>query len=560
MKPPRVPLLAARRWAVDEAPARLVIAASALLGAVLALRTFGLHYLLGDGPFWSWPSGDASMMLTGWSYFVHEPWRWPLGQTYATNGAAGINILYLDTIPLVAVLGKLARSIFGGSFHPYGLWHGAIYVLQAIFAALLARTLGLRSVIGGLGMALLALSMHMFTQRFYHEGLNGHFVLLWALLVYFRSTPDRRALPLAAEWAACLSCSVLLHPYLGAMSGALALAGFARVAIVDLRRAAIVAASASAFVLLVLVVFGYVPQSVPRDPGLFGMASLNLVSLVLPLHSTLVPSLPSLTTQDMTGVQWDGNGFLGVGVWLLLLASLFLASRAVRDHVKHHKPLVLALLCLALYAPSNRAWLGKSLLWHFELPAFVAPSLGNLAATGRFFWPVAYALLVGACVMVHRRFGAKGTLAIGAAALLQLVDNSAIVHVVTATMAAPGKRELDWNAWRPELATAPLVNIYPSFWCWPGPPPFPDREIQAGREVEFLAASMGKHTNAGRAGRAITDCAKELPERSAAAAGSHRAGELYVFFKPAFTAELVTTLGAERCRDMGDAIVCRTRR
>ena len=550
---------AARRWALDEAPARVVLGVSALAGALLALRTFGLHYVLGNSAFWSWPGGDAAMMLTGWNYFVHEPWHWPLGQTYGTNGAAGINILYLDTIPLVAVLGKLGRSFFGGTWHPYGLWHAAVYVLQAVFATLLARTLGIKSLVGGLGVALLALSMHMFTQRFYHEGLNGHFVLLWALLAYFRTSRSRRPRALAAEWAACLACSVLLHPYLGAMTAALALAAFVRLATEDLHRAAVVSAAVTAMVVMSLVAFGYIPQAVPPSPGLFGVASMNVLSLALPLHSALAPKLPTVAVQDMTGVQWDGNAFLGFGVWALLLASLLLASRAVREHLKRHKWLVVTLLLFALYAPSNRAWLGTKRLWSYELPAWVVPAFDNLSATGRFFWPVAYAILFAACAVVHRRFGKRGTMAIGAAAMLQLADNTALAHVVTADLAAPRKRELDWDAWQTKLASEAKVNIYPSFWCWPGGPPFPEREIMAGRELELIASALGAHTNAGRTGRHITDCAKELPERTSAAAGALRDGEVYVFFKPAYSSEIMTTLGVERCTEMGDAFVCRSR-
>lgn len=202
-----------RRWLLRDAPACVVLGVAGLIGAVTALRAFGLSYVLGNGPFWSWPAGDAAMMLTGWNYFIHDQWHWPLALTLGRDPPQGINLLYLDAIPVVAFVGKLLRPILGTEWHPYGLWHGLLYVLQAIFAALVARRLGLRSLASGVSLALLALSTHVFLLRFYHEGLNGHFVLLWALLSYFRMSVSRSAVSQGLEWSACVGVAVLLHPY-----------------------------------------------------------------------------------------------------------------------------------------------------------------------------------------------------------------------------------------------------------------------------------------------------------------------------------------------------------
>jgi len=93
---PKQRLARLRELLTNDAPTSWVLGASAVLGTFVAWRVFGVGYLLGTSDFWSWPAGDASMMLTGWEYYVHEPWHWPLAHTFGTNGAAGTNILYLD--------------------------------------------------------------------------------------------------------------------------------------------------------------------------------------------------------------------------------------------------------------------------------------------------------------------------------------------------------------------------------------------------------------------------------------------------------------------------------
>lgn len=527
-----------------------------LLGAAVALRIFGLRYLLGTSAFWSWPVGDAAMMLTGWEYYVHEPWHWPLVHTYATNGPRGANLLYYDAIPLVAFVGKIVRGVIGGTWHPYGVWHFTEYVLQAVFAGVLARRVGIRGMLGGLGVAMLAVSSQAFLLRFFHEGLNSHFVLLWALDAYLRTGEPRRPRWLGLEWAACSSCAVLIHPYLGAMTAAIAVAAAVRLGSRRPENAAVVFGLAVPLLLVVMFAFGYFPSSLPPVSGLYGLSSLNLVSLAVPFYSRMAPSLRWTVFQDATGMQWDGAGFLGVGVWLLVLASIAGAWRSALALVARHKAFAAALLALALYAVSNRFYVGRTLVWSYDVPEALEPSFDALRATGRLFWPVTYAVLVAASCIVARRFGPKGVAAVALVGVVQLADASAAWPVMTTSVAAPWKRELDWPAWSREVRGVSRVNIFPSYGCW-WPLGASDRVLQEQRELEYLAASNGMHTNAGRTARALEDCGLQHAQGTNAAQGELQEGELYVFFAPAYSRETLAMKVDARCIDLADAVVCR---
>lgn len=542
------------RWSLRVAPPWLTLSVGALLGVMLAVRVFGVGYLSGSSEFWSWPVGDAAMMRTGWEYYSKEPWHWPLGHTSGTGGLLGTNILYLDAIPLVAFVAKLLRTVFGGRWHPYGFWHLAIYALQGMFGALLARQVGLRSVLGGVAVAMLNLSLYAFVLRFYHEGLNAHFVLLWAFSLYLRTTPTRRTSSIAAEWTACIACSLLLHPYLAAMSTLLAAASLVRL---RFRQAVEAIAVVGVGLAVVAYSFGYFPRRLPSSPGDFGRASLNLMSLAVPYYSRLFPT--SSLPQDATGLQWDGCNYLGVGVWILVLLALVSAPRECWRLIRQHKAMTTALLLLAAYAPSNQCWLGEYLVWEYPMPDALRGLFENARATGRFFWPVTYALGIASSGIMVRRFPRYGVVIVALTASIQMVDSSAYWPIVTNALARPAKRHLDWNVWSLALAGAARVNMYPSYQCW-GRLEVPGRILEQEREIEYLAAISGARTNGGRAARPIVDCGAELEERERLTREGLRDSEVYVFFRPAYLREVLAVFGEEHCLEIADAFVCRRAR
>lgn len=544
---------------IAEPSASLAIAVAGALGAYVAILTFGLGYLSGSSEFWSYPVGDAGMMMNGWRYLLADSWHWPLLHTRMTNTPWGVNILYLDSIPLVALISKLAHSLLGVARNPYGPWHLIIYVLQGVFAALLARRLQLRSLLASTGMALLCLSMNAFVMRFYHEGLNGHFVLLWALLAYLRTNGARRWTSLTLEWTAVLVVAVLMHPYLFVMVLPFFGAATARLARGHRRTAALLACSSVALVSSVLVVCGYLPSRLPSDPGLFGAASLNLMSLGVPFLSALSPWLPPQGMQSVTPAQSDGANFLGIGVIGLLLMTAVLTPRAFASGLRRHAFLAAGLAILALYAPSNRWFLGPKLLFEYRIPGWIAPVAGNLRATGRFFWPVSYVLLVGAALVCARRVGPRyGGLLLFGVGLLQMVDVGPFRTIVAINVSRPWTRRLDWNDWTAALARGDEVDSFPSYMCW-GAAPFTEDLLMRQREIEFIAARDGKRTNGGRTARPIRDCAPEYAEEGALLAGTaprapHR---IDVFMRAAFAADVLQSLEQRYdCRALPDALVC----
>ena len=278
------------------------------------------------------------------------------------------------------------------------VWQASCWVLQPVAAVFALRSAGERRVVPALGIAILAASMPTFLFRLWHAALSSHFVLLLMLGLALRIVrPGAGAGPRVA--AAALQVATRgLHPYLLAMATLV----FASTPLTlawrcdrRWRPVALTVASSSALTLGLALALGYGGAG---SEGGYGYYSLNLLAPFWPTYSRFWLNLP-FAPIDGTGGQPEGYQYLGLG--LIALAALSLAGwRDWRARIVRHPGLALVLAAALPFATTNWVFLGHLRLLHVPFPS---RTLAQARASGRFFWPVAYALLVGATVVVSRR-------------------------------------------------------------------------------------------------------------------------------------------------------------
>ena len=140
---------------------------------------------------------------------------------------------------------------------------------------------------------------------------------------------------------------------------------------------------------------------------------------------------------------------------------LLLRPLAVLGGLRRHAGLVLACLGLTLLAVTGRVGLGGAVL--FELGE--APGLfEQFRASGRFFWPVGAALLLGVAVLLARQ-GRLGVLALAALALVQFLDATPARLALHDWARAQHPWRMDAAGLRPLLAAAERVTMLPSWAC-----------------------------------------------------------------------------------------------
>lgn len=423
----------------------------------LAAWTFPAAFLFPSaGQDWA-PAGDAAQHMVAQRYLMMDAWRWPptLATTLNTQ-EFGLNTAFADSIPLLALGLKALRAFLPEGFHGVGLFYGLAWVAQPAAAVFALRSAGERRLLPALGVALAAASMPAWIGRFGHAALCGHFLLLTGLGFYLRLVTR----PSAALWAGAGVLQVLallVHPYLAAMT--LALLG-AVPATRLLRGEAFIGptlavGAAFAAVVGVMAAFGYLGASGGTGYGRYAM---NLLSPVWPAGSLLF-GWPWSQQLDATGFGgWEGYNWLGLGLLAALAVGVVLRPRFAFRRLRRHAGLAVVLLALTALAVSHKVGFGERIVLDLgEAPGV----LEQFRASGRFFWPVSYALLVAGMVLLAR---INPVLCL-AAGLLQFADATPLRAAIADWAAARPAWIIDAPSLRAELATAGKLTLLPSWPC-----------------------------------------------------------------------------------------------
>lgn len=520
---------------------------AALLGLGLALAMFPLDFVLpAAGQAWR-VAGDTAQHITAQRWFLAGPWTWPPLMIPGLGSPEGTNLPFADGIPLIALPLKLVAAWLPPGFHGVGLWHVASWVLQPVAAVWCLRGAGERRLLPAIGIAALALGMPVWLARYGHAALSGHFLILLALGFYLRLS---RA-PRPGLWAGAVAlqaATLLAHPYLAVMT--LALLGAVPVTLL-LRRdrrwrgAALGAAASVVAMLLPMVAFGYLGAG--GGSG-YGDYALNLLSPIWPYGSWLLGGLAPRFVDATGHGGWEGYNWLGLGTLGALLVVLALSPRALAALPRRHAGLALALLALTAIALSFRIGLGDRIL--LDLGA-VPGVLEQFRSSGRFFWPVGYALAIGAAVLVCRatRLGPALLLVLG---LLQLADAQPLRRELHAWSHARAPWHVDASEFRTMLAAHRRLTLLPSWNCAPA-----DTRSQAQERLMELLLLASEHPLPVNTMYLARWSAAPRCEDEALAAAPLALGELRVILPEVRDAVLpLVPGGAAHCRDIGGIAAC----
>jgi hypothetical protein len=498
---------------------------SGLMGAFFAISLFSAGFIWPEtGQAWR-QAGDAAQHAIAQRHFLADVWRWP---PLDVGTLQGVNLAFLDGIPALALPLKLLAPEHG--FHGIGLFYALAWMMQPVAAVFALRGFGVRGVVPALAVALMAASMPAFIMRFGHAALCGHFVFLLALGLYPRLLRDVR------WWGAAVPFQVaalLVHPYLALMS----LAVLAAVPLSLLLRGGPPLAALAGTVAAAggmagsMAILGYLGAS---GDGGFGQFAMNLLSPAWPNRSLLLGWLAPVEVDATGHGGWEGYNWLGVGLWVAIGAALWVARG--RLPWRRHAGLGLALLgCLAL-AVSLRIGLGERILFDIRpVPA----ALEQFRASGRFFWPVAYALLL-ASVVILARDGRRGARLLALCAALQFLDATPQRAALRHWAAERIPWTVDAAALRPLMAAAERISLVPA---WPCVAPEDWQTRNRLLEILLLASETPRPVNTMYAAR------WREPARCAPP-GPLAPGELRLVLPG-------QDPGAGTCTRLGDVLACR---
>ena len=440
----------AGRWNARMGDALL----AALVGLAAFLEIVGPRVLDVNNMLWLTTQKDTFTHYLGWEFFRRAPFTWPPGLNPAYGLQFSSSILFSDSIPLLAIPLKLVSPLLPETFQYTGWWTLSCFVLQAYFAVRLAGMMT-GDVVVKLGLAaLLAFAPPFLWRLEVHFSLIGHWLVLAAIYLYF--TPRRAHRSLA--WGALLTASALVHTYILAMCLPIWLASLVarRHDRIGSARWPVELTAILAAVLAALWVAGFFPLRSSLLTFGYGMFSLNLLALINPngsftdawSWSSVLPMLPQ------GGGQYEGFNYLGLGGLVALILALPIAwlDRA-RPGGRGLLPLGLAAMALTLFAVSPMVTVAD-IQAVIPMPDFIYTMAGSLRASGRFFWPVFYLVLLAAVWLIHRRFGSAVT-----GPLLLVLAALQIYDTYPGWSSFRGKFEMNGTVWQNSLSDPRLASV-----------------------------------------------------------------------------------------------------
>ena len=379
----------------------------ALLGALVFLILYGVRVL--DPTCVDWilnnPSPDPAQHYLGWVFYRRSGWHLPyLGANYSAIYPYRTSILYTDSIPLLAVLGKLLGGVLPARFQYLGLWGLFCYAMQGGLAqALIARIGGVRpgdtakNWASVLGAGVLVLFPALNIRMFAHTALAANWLVLLALWLWLCAEQSENR-PTTAKL--CLWWGILgllcagIHLYYLPMVGMVLVAACVQRALEKRGPAAVVlpiAGFCGAALAELFVLGAFAANFAGYSNGYLSGADLA---------NLFVPGL---------GASWEQEIYAGLGTTIavvLALAGLLVQHKQAGAFFRRHKNVVIAALVLlvldAIAAMGNTVTFAGRTLFTVPIPQALMDFWAMFSSCARLAWLAGMLLAVAACGLVLR--------------------------------------------------------------------------------------------------------------------------------------------------------------
>ncbi len=372
-----------------------------IIGALLFVWAFGTRVL--DVTYDEWIFGltdpDIEQHYLGWCHFRVSDWTFPLGLMDRLSYPFEVSVLYTDSIPIWAFFFKIFRNFLPEPFQYLG-WYGLVSVaLMGGFSALLIKRVTRSNILAVIGTPFFALSFPIIQRMFYHTTLTAHWMLVFAILLWLDDDQARSVKNRTVTWGKFSALVMLTHPYLWVMS-----AGILCFALLDkflenrdIKRVVVRLLTLAVSGAVSLYVMGAFNANVDAEKYI-GEFEGNWNTFINPIkYGSLLKELP---LQD--GFQYEGFGYLGAGILILIAVTLVLVlaevirrkeAVSVSYLIKNHRRWCLigtAGLCFTLVSLFPKVAVNDKLLFRIPLTDWMQKIVGAFRSNGRFVWVAVY--------------------------------------------------------------------------------------------------------------------------------------------------------------------------
>ena len=413
------------RFLNKEIDYKIMLLISGIIGVVVFLFIYGAEVLDVTNERWLINgAGDLSAHHIGWLYYRDAPWQFPIGLQEGITYPYKFSVLYMDSIPIFALLFKILSPFLPVAFQYFGLYGLFTYVLQAVLGCILVYNLTQDTKASVIGSAFFTMSSVMLQRMFGHSALAFHPLILLAMICYFNRENIIKKNRDVVYWSLMLSLACSVQAYFVPMIFAF-MAAFYLPEIISKKwyKGCIKIVIPTAVTVVIMYIWGYFYGSHDLNGGGLGSFNANINALFNDQGNSLVSSLMGKTA---SGGIWESYAYLGAGILILSVIALYdiIQKKKYKELKKQNRPLVILIVIFLFVSIYPVIRFGEYTLLELPLPQSVDNLFGTFRANGRFMWPVMYLAILGVIVYIIRNFREKACLFLMVCLLIQILDLS----------------------------------------------------------------------------------------------------------------------------------------
>lgn len=374
-----------------------------LIGTLVFIRIYGIKVLDVTYDSWLMAGGDLSQHYMGWRFFRASQWNFPFGLMDGVIYPQKVSVMYMDSIPIFAIIFKLLSPILPTTFQYFGIWGMLSFMLQGGLSILIIRKFTSSYIICIISELFFVFSPIMMQRMFAHTALAGHWIILLTIYIYINESYTSSLKKNILVWSLLACLSVTVHMYFFPMVMIMIVCHLLRDYLKNknIFRTIIIFVSPiiSAFILLFFLGAFY-GNSGMSDGGL-GVFSANINSLFNPQgYSKYLMNLPTATDG-----QGEGFSYLGLGIISAIIVVIYLKTEdlfkckkeEIIGYIKNNSTSVLLIIATIVFfvlALSPTISLNKYILFTIPYPSKLVKILSIFRSSGRFMWPILYIIYI----------------------------------------------------------------------------------------------------------------------------------------------------------------------
>lgn len=386
-----------------------------IIGAIFFLVIYGFSVLNITNDSWIMAqNSDTTQHYLGWEYYRNSDWNLKIGLIDNLVYPNRVSIIYMDSIPLFAILFKLLSGILPDTFQYFGLYGIMSFMLQYGITAIILQKINKNTILSLVG-AMFSLLMPVLYQRmFIHTALTSHWIILLAFYICLLKENQRYLWQKILTWGGICFLAVSTHMYF--LPIIVIIMSFYLLDELILRKKwidfFIVWCSAILIALFAMFILGaFEGNASVMEAGGLGYYSANINALFNPSDTSyFLRSLPSATDG-----QYEGFSYLGFGMIVALILSIgaLIATKKLakmRALKRHHWISILGIIVIAILSYSPEITINDRSLIELAYPNILIKALTIFRCTGRFHWTVMYFAMLMILSAVIRLFEIKKAL------------------------------------------------------------------------------------------------------------------------------------------------------